>query len=325
MAPLNVVIYTSMYDTGGQGWKMKRALERYYPSEFIVRSIHTHDADFRFPTDMKYRPNEAYEAFAHADIIHMRNGIEGVKRLLSTRDPKRPFGIVVHHHGTLFRQYHRALYEEAKSVGAIQIASTLDLTLLEPNVEWLPAPFDLVELASYRSAVRANGPIRIAHAPTNRKVKSTERIMAAVVNLKKAGYSLTFDLIERQPWVEVLRRKGLADIVVDQLELGIGNNALEAFGMSIPVISGVRDPAVRDEMVRKWYALPFYEANAANLEERLAHLIRNSGLRAQWGSSGFDYLLTFHEESKVAAQLATVYRRAMEASGLVKELSNATS
>jgi glycosyltransferase involved in cell wall biosynthesis len=165
---------------------------------------------------------------------------------------------------------------------------------------------------------RANGPIRIAHCPTNRAVKSTTRVLEAIQNLANVGYDLVFDLIERVPYDECLQRKAKADILVDQLELGIGNNSLEAFGMSIPVVAGVADPAVRQAMLAQWGKLPFYEANTSNLEERLCHLIRNRDLRAEWGAKGFEHLLTWHEEYKVVSQLADVYRRAMASTSLVE-------
>lgn len=306
----NVVLYTPMYDTGGQGWKIKRALERHFPAQFSVRSIVTHTANFDFPRDVPYKPEDAYRLFAEADIIHMRNGVEGLSRLLKDRTGPPP-RLIVHHHGTRFRQYHELLAHQARRAGATQVASTIDLTLLEPDVAWLPAPFDLGELIRYRPVHRATGPIRIAHAPTNRSVKSTERFMAAVTALRNDGHDIVFDLIERQTWVETMRRKGLADIVVDQLELGIGNNALEAFGMSIPVIAGVADPKVKEAMIQKWCHLPFYEADTIDLEAKLEELIVNAGLRAYWGSNGFDYLITWHDEKKVARRLAELYEGAV--------------
>lgn len=317
--PIKVVLYTQMYDTGGQGWKIKRAFDRYFPEEFSVRSIVTHKADYGYPTDLVYKPESAYELFAQADIVHMRNGLEGLSRLLGQRPADSPPpGLIVHHHGSRLRQWYYHLLEEARQAGATQLVSTLDLALLSDDLRWLPAPFNLEELARYRLTERPTGPIRIAHSPTNREVKSTARILAAIQSLAKSGYDITFDLIERQSWDECLRRKGLADIVIDQLELGIGNSALEAFGMGIPVVAGVSSLAVHREMIDRWGALPFYIANSDNLEERLAHLIRNYELRAQVGAAGLEYLSTFHEEYKVASQLANIYRSVAARSSLAE-------
>ena len=317
---LNVVLYAPLYDTGGQGWKIKRAFERYYSDEFSVRSIHMMDSYFKYPYDLRYRPTEAYPIFAAADVVHMRNGLESLDRLLGERRADLPMpGLVVQHHGTRFREHHARLAAEVRAVGAVQLASTLDLTLLEPDVAWLPAPFNLEEMASYRPSERPDGPIRVAHAPTNRSVKSTARVIEAIANLHRAGYGVVFDLIERVSYEECLRRKGKADIFVDQLDLGIGNNSLEAFGMSIPVVAGVSNPAVREAMLAKWGYLPFYEANEDNLEERLAHLIRNYELRAQVGGDGFQYLVSWHHEEVVVRQLAEVYRTvAARPSGLAE-------
>lgn len=310
---INVVLYTSQWDTGGQGWRIKQAFD-YHEPDFSVRSIHTQTSYYHYPADIAYTPEKAYALFDQADVVHMRNGLEGLDRLLGSHQRQHEVPVILHHHGTRFRNAHQSLSAEARLTGAKQLASTIDLTLLEPDVEWLPAPFDLTGLRNYRPLFRATGPVRIAHAPTNRDVKNTSRIIEAVRNLVKTGYHLTFDLIERETHEETLRRKGLADLLVDQLDLGIGNNALEAFGMSIPVIAGVADPVVREAMIARWGSLPFYEADHENFEEKLAHLVRNYELRSYWGANGFDYMLAWHEESKVAARLAAIYRNAMSSS-----------
>jgi hypothetical protein len=315
---INVVIFASAWDIGGQGWRIKRAFERYEP-EFSVRSIHSMSSYFRYPQDLPYEPASAYRLFANADVAHMRNGLEGLSRLTGSRGVSQTsIGLVLHHHGTRFRAEHARLAMLANEAKAQQIASTLDLCLLEPNVSWLPSPFDASELASYRPLERTGGPIRIAHAPTNRQVKSTVRIMDAIRNLVRAGYNVIFDLIERTTYEECLRRKAKADILVDQLELGIGNNALEAFGMSIPVAAGITNQDARQSMLSAWGSLPFYETNEQDLEEHLSHLIRSSELRAHWGSIGLNHLLTYHEESKVASQLSRIYQAA--ASGYAASL-----
>jgi hypothetical protein len=312
---INVVLFTSTFDTGGQGWRIKRAFERHQP-DFLVRSIHTTDAYFGYPHDVLYSagPDNAYKLTEAADIIHFRNHFGGLKRL---RASGKPVGLILHHHGTKFRAEHTVLAAEARQKGAIQLVSTLDLAILEPDLEWLPSPFDVSELANMRLAAEATragrplGPVRIAHSPTNRTVKSTNLVLEAVQKLVDSGFSVVLDLIERKSYAETLFRKAKADILVDQLHLGYGNSAIEAWGMGIPVIAGVSEPSVREAMLATWGSLPFYESTPVDLANRLAELITDSDLRSHWGEVGRNHVLTYHEEQKVSELLANHYRNAL--------------
>jgi glycosyltransferase involved in cell wall biosynthesis len=206
------------------------------------------------------------------------------------------------------------LAAEACQKGAIQLVSTLDLAVLEPDLEWLPSPFDVSELANMRLAAqdaRVPGPIRIAHSPTNRIVKSTNLVLEAVQTLVNSGFSVVLDLIERKSYAETLFRKAKADILIDQLHLGYGNSAIEAWGMGIPVIAGVADPKVRQAMLDTWGSLPFYEATPSNLADRLAELITDSDLRSHWGEVGRKHAWQYHEEQRVSELLANHYRNSL--------------
>lgn len=307
---IKAVLFSSLWDTGGQGIRIKQAFDRNPELGVSARSIHTDTSYFDYPTDVSSASNDLMERlFNEADVLHMRNDLGGLKRL------GRGQPVVLHHHGTRFREYHAQVAEQARNAPfpVVQVASTIDLTLLEPDVTWLPSPYNLDELSAYRPYhVRAPGdPIRIAHAPTNRGVKSTARILEAVRNLVHNGHNIVFDLIERSPWTECLRRKALADIYVDQLLLGYGNNALEAWGMGIPVVAGISDRAAREAMLDRWGALPFREASDMDLEAQLAELIVDAEYRLHWARIGLGHLRTYHEESRVAAQLADIYHKAV--------------
>lgn len=308
MSKLKVVIFTANFDTGGQGWRIKNAFDK-YDLGVEVRSIHTSETYFNYPSDLRYRePEKIYELFADADVVHMRNGVEGLKRLLSRRSNNRPApGVVVHYHGSRFREAHRELHAASAALGATELVSTIDLKLLEPGLIWLPSPHDLHGLANLR-VLKGHPAVRVAHAPTDRAVKSTARVMEAADNLFRKGVPLLFDLIERTPWIEAMKRKAQADIYVDQLNLGYGNNAVEAWAMGIPVVAGVADPIVREEMIKAWGYLPFYEASEANLEERLGELATDPDLRHHWGEVGRQFVETYHDDHTVARSLAFIYR-----------------
>lgn len=293
---MRVFIYSAGQDTGGQGSRLKDAFDRFEPS-VTARAMARHTSYLKFPVDLEFDRDVRDEAIANADVLHLMNTLPHSRHW--TGPP-----IVLHHHGTRFRTGHAVLARQARSMGAIQLVSTVDLALLEPDTSWLPSPFDLTVLAGLRSL--GNHPIRIAHAPTNRSVKGTEMVISAVKELMPR-YSIEFDLIEGVSWSECLRRKGQADIFVDQLILGYGGNAVEAWAMGQPVVAGVVDPNVRAAMVERWGGLPFLEATPATLTDRLEELIVDQSLRDHWAQLGLAFVRRYHDHRVVAHQLAAVY------------------
>jgi glycosyltransferase involved in cell wall biosynthesis len=153
-------------------------------------------------------------------------------------------------------------------------------------------------------------PILIAHAPTNRSVKSTKELLAAIQRLQDDGFEVELDLIERRSWKECLERKAKADIYFDQIGLGYGCNALEAWAMGIPVVAGGAD-ATLDEMERRFGFLPFYHATEETIYDALRELIEDPELRERYGRIGYEYVKQWHDAPIVAEQLKAIYSRAM--------------
>ena len=297
---MKVLVISAGQDTGGQGYRIKQAFDRFEP-EVQARAMHASETYIEYPGDLKYSVSVATQLMAEAEIVHAMNTLWPVFKF-----PHKA-GVVIHHHGTRFRSDHAQMADEARSIGATQLVSTLDLAVLEPDVEWVPSPYDLGALAKLRTRRYSKGPvIRIAHAPTNREVKGTDEIISAVTRLSER-YPIEFDLIEGVSWAACLKRKARADIFVDQLLLGYGNNAVEAWAMSIPVVAGVLDHSVRDRMLSEWGGLPFHEANPSNVEDRLEQLILDSPLRRALAAIGRGHVARFHDHRVVARRLKEIY------------------
>ena len=256
------------------------------------------------------------EAWLKADVVHLHHGFITAERItrgyLGKRLPKRPY--VVHHHGTGFREDPRVHLAEIERQNAIGIVSTLDLHVIS-GLEWLPSPIDVDQMQATRPAAwvahRRSPMVRIAHAPTNRQIKSTALLIEAVERLQAEGHSVELDIIERVPWHECLRRKAQADIFFDQVLLGYGNNALEAWGMGIPVIAGADDETL-DEMERRFDHLPFYHATEDTIYDALKELVESPELREAYGKIGYQYVRAYHSEEVVVEQLKRLYQRAIE-------------
>ncbi|MCB0193894.1 MAG: hypothetical protein KDJ65_18230 [Anaerolineae bacterium] len=78
----------------------------------------------------------------------------------------------------------------------------------------------------------------IIHAPSNRAIKGTEYVLAAIDMLKQEGLEFDFELIEGQDNAYVLSRLAAADIAVDEPGVWIAKFSSEALAASCVVIGG---------------------------------------------------------------------------------------
>jgi hypothetical protein len=307
----SVLILAMGQDTAGQGIRIKQGFDRYRPG-WTVRSVHSTPTYIRYPSDMAFDRRRVRELYDAADVVHLRNNLAGYEAF----DQGRGKPVVVHHHGSLFRARHRAIAASCRRVGAIQLVSTVDLLTHEPDTRWLPAPYELSELAKIAADARRpdDGKIRIAHAPTDRAIKGTDHFLAAVERIAQR-YPVEAVLIERKPWRECLRLKATADIYYDQMILGYGCNTIEAWGLGLPVVAGAESPVVRARMVKEWGRFPFVSATPRTLEARLTELVRSVELRREWAAIGLEHAQRFHAAEKVVDVLADVYASAPRTRG----------
>lgn len=304
-------------DTGGQQGRLARAFRHHAPTwryDSVVASTTF------YPIEVRYREMQVRrEYFPHADVVHLHNNIAPVARFRGARN--KP--LVINHHGTIYRIAPEHHWQEAEDWGALAIVSTLDLQAMAPErTTWAPTPYDLSWLASFRGPRSDDGVLRVAHAPTNRAVKSTQALLDAVKRLQRDGVAIELDLIERVKNEECLRRKGTADVYFDQVFLGYGCNAIEAWGMGIPVIAGV-DPeraprrmrqkvaaGTRDLMLETWGEMPFYEATEDTIADALVAMT-DARTRAIWAERGLEHVTRWHDEAFTVALFQGIYERAV--------------
>lgn len=306
---MNVLILAGGADTGGQGIATKQAFDRH--SSMQVRSVSVsknylaYAADLWWPADKRL----IRRLFAEADVLHVRNTFLSLKLVGALDfDRKRP-PMLIQHHGTDYREHPSRLLHEAARYGAATYVSTIDLLTAAPvdHVGWIPAPLDIDALAAFRVARPAEAPLRVGHAPTVRASKGTDVFLEAFAQVEKTR-NIELVMIEGKPQVECLAIKGTCDILFDQLTFGYGSNALEAFAMGIPVLSGAEDPAVLDRMRSVIGFLPFLPCTRANLAEQLRRLIDQEQLREDLAAVGRSYVQTYHAAPVVVKRLERIYR-----------------
>ena len=301
-----ILIVNAGADTGGQSIRIARAFARCAP-DWTVRAITSGRNYIEFPTDVPWSRAAVEKLWRKADVVHVASP-RTLK--LFRRMGARPS--VMHYHGTAYRRDPGPFLAEQARHRAVGLVSTLDLLAIAPDrTAWLPAPYDLDELAAMRRR-RRGGPIRIAHAPTERQIKSTPAFLAAVEQLRGEGHRFDVDLIEGVTWAECLERKAQADIYFDQVILGYGNNSIEAWGMGIPVIAGGGPDTLALMRERFGGTLPFYTATEETIVDALRAMLLSEELRAEYAERGADHARTFHADAVIVDQLKGVYAQAWQ-------------
>lgn len=313
-------------DTGGTAVRSAQAFQATRERapklhEWDVHSMVTHINYIKYPEDIPYAPMRLLSLYDDADVVVLNSTMYGHQRY----DNNQGKPTVLVHHGLHEGHFAYSLTEaiaHAASLGALQIGTTVNLELVaEPQglVRWVPTPYDLPELASLRKALyrpHPDGLIRFVHAPTDRAIKSTAAFIAATNQLITEGFPIEAIIIEGQTNEETLRTKAtFADVLVDQLRLGYGCNAIEAWAMGIPVIGGVQDyPDWRAHMVRRFglakhespTGLPFYEAHETSLKSAMMEMALYPGLREDWGHTGLTHTERHHSQENHVTLMSEV-------------------
>lgn len=301
---MRVLLLSTGYDTAGQGAAIRSALVHERP-DWHVDQMRRLDR-WGYPSQHRYGRHLIERLWRRATVVHLTESPRAFWRFGRGAKP-----LVVHHHGDAYRANRDALDRECRELGAVQVASTLDL-LGAPDVEWLPVVADLGALAAMRWP-QDDGLVHIATSPTDRSLKGTDVLEASVARLAARGLPVALDVIESVLWPECLARKARADVFVDQFELGYGLSAVEAWGMGLPVVAGVTDPEVRARMVARFGGLPFIDARPDTLDEILAELVVDPDARERWGAIGRRHAERFHSEAAIADRLDGIYERAYRA------------
>lgn len=306
-----LVILNAGPDTAGCGIGLKRAFDRYAP-DWEARAVCRQVVYLDYETDIFWpRTNpsrikrQVIELVRTADVVHVMD-LEGA--LNPFRNWLAGKTIVVHHLGTHYRRSPDEVSANCRAYGATEVTDSIDL--LAPHVAWLPIASDLDALAALRAEhYKPSKRIRIAHAPTQRPIKSTDKIIEVITSLSRR-YPIEFDLIEKVSNRECLERKAKADIFVDQLLLGFGVNAIECWGMGIPVVSGLADPEAHRRAVKMWGNLPWADATEATLEAVIEHLITDTEWRTKLGERGRAHATEWHSQESVVRQTLAIYQQA---------------
>jgi hypothetical protein len=283
-------------DLGGAGWNTATAFNRHRP-EWTYRAVTGAPSYLQFPQHSPWDWPTICDWFAEADVVHLHDGYHGLPAVRN---------FVCTYHGTGFREQPAAFLRPQYELRATGLVSTLDLWLLAPDdVTWAPAAHDLDWYADLRAQHYPNdGVLRIGHAPTWRPGKHTDLFLEECRRLADE-HPIEVVLIEGKSWKETLALKATVDVFYDQLMHGYGGNAIEAWGMGVPVICGAQD-ATLEEYLRRFGTLPFMLADPSTLGTALRRIL-DPATRQLYAGIGRTHAQRFHSYPAVVDRLEPIY------------------
>lgn len=157
--------------------------------------------------------------------------------------------------------------------------------------------------------------LRIVHAPTNRAIKGTDHVLAAVDALA-TEFDVELQLIENVPHEEAMQRYRDADLVVDQLRVGwYGAFAVELMAMGKPVVAHIRQADLAHVPAQLAADLPIVDATPASIESVLRTLLAAPDRLVEIGRRSRRFVERWHDPQRIAARLLEVYANPSEPLG----------
>ena len=237
------------------------------------------------------------------DVYHIEGG-HGLLRMFSWplkswHDQGR--GMVINYHGADMRT--RGVFPWIDDLGDVHTTSELDLMERHPKMKYVFLPFNVM---AFKTRPELNTPLRLCHATRDRYWKGSDQIIEACNRLVKT-HGVQFDLIENQPYLETIKRKGLADIYIDQVSnlggWGYGMNSVEALSMGL---------ACATNLVPEYEAFipdhPFINVSKDNLYQDLKALVENPQKVAAHQKRGREWVEKTHDISAVMDQVYALYQ-----------------
>lgn len=151
--------------------------------------------------------------------------------------------------------------------------------------------------------------VTIFHAPSDRLVKGSDYLEAAVKELQRAGYKIKLDLVTGVPHDVVLEHIKNADIVVDQLLVGwYGGFAVETMAMGKPTICFIEPEWLSWTPMKN--DLPIINASTKTIRSVLQELLDHPETWERIGRASRQFCEQYHDPKKIATRLIGDYQAA---------------
>ncbi len=161
-----------------------------------------------------------------------------------------------------------------------------------------------VDVAEWRPAPRpaGHGPLRVVHAPSDRGVKGTRHIVAAMERLQAEGVAAELVLVEKLPHAEARKLYASADLAVDQVLAGFyGALAAELMALEVPVMCYLRPEDLGRLPPAMAAALPLIPVQPDTLTAVLREwLTVRRGELAERGRRSREFVRIWHDPRAIA-------------------------
>ena len=186
-----------------------------------------------------------------------------------------------------------------------------DLILSVPNNSMLGVRpyqhfFVPVNLRDYQSVIKEREVPVVIHAPSDKGVKGTPKIVATLEQLRSEGVPFQLRLLHGVPHEHVLSELSDADVAIDQLNLPLhGMFGLEAMASGCALATCNREDYEPFPQNR-----PIWHIDANNLHSALKRLITDKTLRTRLAREGRQYVEQHHNHVQVARRILEALKTA---------------
>jgi hypothetical protein len=209
---------------------------------------------------------------------------------------------VMHYLGSDIRGKTPEELAAGRKAGA-QIVGSYDALRWVPEAEVLPPGIDVAAIEPSYPGERTRP--RILHAPSSRRRKGTEHVIAAC-----EGLDADLVLVEGLRHDEAFERYREADIVVDQLNSGwYGLFAIECMALGKPVVGYLHEDGVRRTEEAYGVRVPIVSTTKEELRATLEPLVGSAAERRRLGEASRAYVERVHDLERVADRLLDLYAR----------------
>jgi hypothetical protein len=239
----------------------------------------------------------------HTDVFHFYFGLTLVPRSLQfpiLRALRKKS--VMHYLGSDIRGKTPQALAFGRKAGA-EVVGSYDAIRWVPQAEFVPPGVDVTSIEPAPPSDRSR-PV-ILHAPSSRRRKGTEHVLAAV-----DGLDADLLLVEGLDHREAFERYREADLVVDQLNAGwYGLFAIECMALGKPVVTFLHDEARQRTERELGVQVPIVSATKDDLRARLEPLVADAAERRRIGAASRAYVEQVHDLERVADRLLALYSR----------------
>ena len=293
------ILQISFHDHGGAAYHLAEAINT--TTKHHATSVRQAAGSYlQYPIDLAAaKPGDLVGVWEWADVVHVHDICPKLPRGL------KPKPTVVTYHGSMYRRGPQVYNDLCEKNGWLATVATIDL--MAHGLPWMPDTRP--DLSKYVD--RPKGRYIVAHAPTSRAVKDTDKVIGALDGID----GLTLDVIEQVDNQTCLRRKGRASIYVDQFRLCYGLNAIEAWQMSMPAIVNAGKATIQ-RILEELGFLPFVQSTLEDLRETVLKLRSDEQFYSDGVERGQQVIREAHGSTIVAARALAYYEQAFEMKAL---------